>query len=313
MEYTQLGRTGIKVSVAGLGCGGHSRLGLFSKGLENASNIVRHAFDSGVTFFDTAYNYRTHPAVAKGLAGIPRDQYILSSKFPPQLENGTLRSAAELEAILDESLKELHTDHLDIWHLHAVGGTEYPAIRDRFLPELERVKAKGKIRCIGITEMFATDTGHAMLPQALADDCWDVVMVGHSLLNPSASKTVLPAALEWRVGTLCMFAVRTALSNPEQLRLDVRRMAEAGQIDAGLAEQDGLLDFLVEEGHAASIMEAAYRYCRHTKGLDVILTGTGNKDHLSDNLKSILMPALPAEVLSRLGAMFGRVDCVSGQ
>jgi len=313
MEYKQLGDTGLKASVAGLGCGGHSRLGLFSRGMDNAAGIVRHAYEQGVNFFDTAYNYGTHPAVAKGLSGIPRDRYLLSSKFPPQTDTGDLRASAELEVILDESLRALQTDYLDIWHLHGVLPDLYPDIRDRFLPELVRMRDKGKIRFIGITEMFGTDTRHEMLGQALQNDGWDVVMVGHSLLNPSAAKKILPMAAKRGIGTLCMFAVRSALSNPEQLKRDVRKMADAGQISMEWAGQDGVLDFLVENGHSKTIMEAAYRYCRHTKGLDVILTGTSDVGHLADNLASILMPPLPEAARTRLDKLFGQVDCVSGQ
>lgn len=313
MEYAHLGKTGLTVSVAGLGCGGHSRLGLFDKGMDHASGIVRHAYDHGVTFFDTSYNYGTHPAVSKGLDGIPRHRYVLSSKFPPMAESGEMRAAGELEIILDESLRELRTDYLDIWHLHGVGKDVYRDVRDRFHPELLRMKEKGKIRFIGITEAFASDTRHDMLKQAILDDFWDVLMVGQNMINPSAAKTILPTTMKKGIGTLCMFAVRSALSSPEKFVKEVVKMSEAGQLDEEFAKKGGILDFLVENGHAATIMEAAYRYCRHTKGLDVILTGTGSVSHLSDNLKSILMPPLPLESLEKLERLFGRVDCVSGQ
>jgi L-galactose dehydrogenase len=77
------------------------------------------------------------------------------------------------------------------------------------------------------------------------------------------------------------------------------------------ADED--LSFLVKNGVAGSIMEAAYRFCRHSAGIDVVLTGTGNKAHLLDNLASIEGPKLPDEILQRLQALFGSVDSVSGQ
>jgi L-galactose dehydrogenase len=107
--------------------------------------------------------------------------------------------------------------------------------------------------------------------------------------------------------------VRTALSNREQLKTDIRRILEQGQADPALVKDETALDFLVESGVAASIMEAAYRFCRHADGIAVTLTGTGNPAHLLDNLKSIQLPPLPKEVLDRLALMFGNVDCVSGQ
>ncbi len=313
MEFIELGKTGLKVSVAGLGCGGFSRLGMFTKGLENAAGIVRQACESGVTFFDTAVAYGTHPAVARGLTGVKRDSYVLSSKFPPLMDDGELRPAVDLETLLDKSLQELETDYLDIWHLHGVGSATYEDVRDRFYPELLRMKEKGKIRFIGITEVFASDTRHEMFAKAAMDDIWEVLMVGHNLLNPSAAERVLPMAMEKGIGTLCMFAVRNALSNPDKLKEELHKMQKAGQLDKATAGEEGILDFLVEEGHAGTIMEAAYRYCRHTDGMDVVLTGTGSVKHLMDNLNSIQLPPLPVEVLNRLKDLFGHIDCVSGQ
>jgi len=107
--------------------------------------------------------------------------------------------------------------------------------------------------------------------------------------------------------------VRKALSNPEQLRLDIQRILEKNQADPALMEAYGTLEFLVSEGAAGSIMEAAYRFCSNTPGIHVTLTGTGNAGHLAENIKAIQMPALPEDILQRLAQMFGNVDCVSGQ
>jgi len=118
---------------------------------------------------------------------------------------------------------------------------------------------------------------------------------------------------EKKVGVLCMFAVRKALSNPAQLEIDIGRIFERGQADPALVKTKGTLDFLAHDGVAGSIPEAAYRFCRHTPGIDVVLTGTGNAAHLKENLASIQCPPLPPAILEKLAAMFGRVDCVSGQ
>jgi aryl-alcohol dehydrogenase-like predicted oxidoreductase len=82
METTTLGRTGLRVTVAGPGCGGHSRLGLPSLGPDHAAGIVRAACDAGVNFFDTATAYGTRAAVGQGLRGVKREDYVLSTKFP---------------------------------------------------------------------------------------------------------------------------------------------------------------------------------------------------------------------------------------
>jgi len=312
MEKHTLGRTGLEASVAGLGSGGFSRLGMFSEGIDHAGRIIRQAYEEGVNFFDTATRYGTEPALGKALQGIARDNYILSTKFPHS-DNGKLKPAEALEQSVDESLKELKTDYIDIYHLHGVLPQLYPLARDRFYPELLKMKEKGKIRFTGLTELFGTDSSHEALKLALQDDLWDVVMLGYNIINPSAAKTVLPLTQAKNVGTLCMFAVRNSLSKPEELKIDVQKMIAAHQVDQSLVKEEHTLDFLIDSGYSKTIMEAAYRFCRHTAGIDVTLTGTGNPQHLAENIKSIQMPPLPREALDRLEAMFGRVDCVSGE
>jgi aryl-alcohol dehydrogenase-like predicted oxidoreductase len=72
------------------------------------------------------------------------------------------------------------------------------------------------------------------------------------------------------------------------------------------------LDFLVQNGAAASLPEAAYRFCRHEPGVDVVLTGTGNAAHLKANVESILKPPLPENAHRRLDALFGNLDYLTG-
>jgi aryl-alcohol dehydrogenase-like predicted oxidoreductase len=308
METVILGRSGLKATVAGLGCGGFSRIGFGKFGLDHAAGIVRAAWDSGINFFDTATVYGTQGAVGKGLEGIKRDSYILSTKFP--YKNKT---AADMSAALEESLRELRTDYIDIYHLHGVAPADYPEVRDTFVPLMEKAKKEGKIRYLGITEVFGLDTGHAMFQLSLPDDIFDVIMTGYNILNPSAAKRVLPAAIEKNLGVLCMFAVRQALHDPAQLKKDIERILEKGQADPSLVQDGGVLDFLVKSGAAGSVVEAAYRFCRHTPGIGVVLTGTGNADHLRENIASIQKGPLPPAILEKLETLFGGVDCVSGQ
>ena len=308
METIVLGRTGLKASVAGLGCGGFSRLGIEKNGIDHSSGIVRTAYDNGVTFFDTATGYGTQKAVGKGLEGIARESYILSTKFP---YSG--KSAQDLVNTLEESLRELKTDHVDIYHLHGVKPEDYSWACETFVPVMRKAREQGKIRFLGITELFGTDTTHEMFSRSMRDDIFDVIMVGYNLLNPSAALTILPLAKEKNIGVLCMFAVRSALSNPVQLKKDIEHILKSGQADPALFDSENPLGFLTKNGAASSIMEAAYRFCRHTPGIDIVLTGTGNVNHLKENLASIQGAKLPEEVLRRLQDMFGKVDCVSGQ
>jgi aryl-alcohol dehydrogenase-like predicted oxidoreductase len=175
--------------------------------------------------------------------------------------------------------------------------------------ELQRQQAAGKLRFLAISEQFGGDTGHAMFGQCLADDLFDVVMVGFNILNPSARERVFPVTREKDVGTLIMFAVREALSRPDELKKVVGELMARGEVDPGAVDADDPLGFL-GDGHA--MVESAYRFCRHEPGANVVLTGTGDPEHLKANVAAIQQPPLPREVLARLGAIFGRVDSVSG-
>jgi L-galactose dehydrogenase len=313
MDTVTLGRTGLRVSAGGLGGGGFSRLGIDELGLEHAAGIVRAAYDGGVTFFDTAMAYGTESAVGLGLKGIPRDKYAISTKVSYGKPDGTLISPEELSRLLDESLRRLGTDYVDVYHLHAVTAEDYKGVSETLVPALVKARERGKIRFPGITERFFADTSHRMLPLALRDDFFDVIMTGYNILNPSAVRAVLPAAREKDIAVLCMFAVRNALRGGDALKTEIGRIISAGQGDAGLLRRDGGLDFIMASGAARSLTEAAYRFCRHTPGITVTLTGTKNRAHLEENLASIGMSALPGDILARLDALFGGVDCVSGQ
>ena len=81
MEYTTLGRTGLKVSIASLGCGGGSRLGKSSgKSEQHSINIVRKAIDLGVNFLDTANTYGTETIVGKAINAVSYTHLTLPTK-----------------------------------------------------------------------------------------------------------------------------------------------------------------------------------------------------------------------------------------
>jgi aryl-alcohol dehydrogenase-like predicted oxidoreductase len=109
-----------------------------------------------------------------------------------------------------------------------------------------------------------------------------------------------------------MFAVRRALSQPERLKANLQELIERGQIDPDDFELDDPLGFLVHEGGAVSLPDAAYRFCRYEPGTHVILSGTGNPDHLEANLASFERPPLPEADRRRLVQLFRRVDSVAG-
>jgi L-galactose dehydrogenase len=152
-----------------------------------------------------------------------------------------------------------------------------------------------------------------MLRHATRSDIWDVIMVGLNFLNQTALGEVLPQCTARGIGTLCMYAVRWGLVDQEQARLLIAEAIKRGEVDASIADEPDPLGFLREaDGRPIPLTEAAYRYCRHAPGMDVILTGTSRLDHLDDNIRAILAPPLPTAVQDRLRQVFGKVGSITG-
>ena len=313
MDYTTLGKTGLKVSVAGLGCGGPSRLGMRGDvGAEDhAVRLIRQALDLGVNFLDTAQNYGTEGVVGKAIAGVARDRVVISTKKTLPTPDDADPAAAIVQG-LEKSLKLLGTDYIDIYHLHGVEPKDYEFAQNQMIEPMRRLQQQGKIRFVGVTEGFVVDTTHTMLADSLKKELWDVVMVGFSLLNPSARKHVFPLTLKSGVGVLDMFAVRRALSQPQRLKEMCAELVEKGAIERAVLDLDDPLGFLLKETDASTLPEAAYRFCRHERGVDVVLTGTGNADHLKENIAAILKAPLPQASLEKLARLFGGLDHLTG-
>ena len=310
MEYTTLGRTGLKVSVAGFGCGGSSRLGQNTGATEAQSvALVRHAMDLGVNFFDTAEAYGTEAIVGLAVQDTPRDAVVISTKSRIR-KDGKLVSGEAIVGNLEASLRRLQTDHVDIFHLHGVPPADYDHVLSEVAPALLREKEKGKFRHLGITETGPNDHRHLMLQRAFDDDIFDVVMLAYHMMNQNARQSVFPQSQANGIGTLLMFVVRRIFSDPAYLREIMKRLAENGDISRKLADADQPLGFLCHEGGASSVIDAAYRFARHEPGADVILFGTGSVEHLEHNIASILKPPLPRADVETLYKLFGELEGV---
>ncbi|MEO1020210.1 MAG: aldo/keto reductase, partial [Pseudomonadota bacterium] len=312
LQYTTLGRTGLKVSVAGLGCGGFSRLGQGSGKSEAESiAVVRAALDEGVNFFDTAENYKTEEIVGKAIKGAPRDEVVISTKTNPRRGFGAKetgpRTAEDIVASLDASLKRLDIETIDVFHLHGVAPAVYPEVAEYLVPELLKERDKGKFKHLGITETSPGDPEQKMLPMAVKDDHFDVIMVAFHMLHQRAREVVFPLTLERKVGTLIMFAVRVLFSTPGRIHETVQGLVADGLLPQELANDPEPLGFLLHENGGRNIIDAAYRFCRHEPGTDIILFGTGNKDHVKSNVQSICAPPLPVGDVERLYKTFGHL------
>ena len=307
MQYTTLGKTGLRVSVAGLGTGGFSRMGLKSgKTEDEAARLILDAVDLGVNFIDTAPPYGTEGVVGKALKSVPRDSVVVATKSTVR-RGGEWWTPERVVASLDNSLRLLGTDYVDVFNLHAVDPDMYDYALGTLAPALVAQREKGKIRHFGLTENPIVDFTNETLKRALRGPVWEVFMVGFHMMHQGARENVFAATRENGVGTLLMFAVRSIFTDPPRVAREMKELAAKGLVEKWLGETDDPLGFLVHEHGAANMIEAAYRFARHEPGVDVVLFGTGDAEHLRTNVASLLKPSLPDADRAKLAALFGHL------
>src|SRR5689334_5494844 len=171
MIYTTLGKTNLRVSVAGLGTGGFSRLGLKTgKTEDEAARLIHEAVGLGVNFIDTATSYGTEGVAGRALKTIPRDSVVIATKT--QFRGKVWRTPEQVIGSLDDSLRLMGTDYVDVFNLHGVELPEYDHALYVMAPALLKEKEKGKFRHLGLTENPIVDHTNAMLKRALNDPVW---------------------------------------------------------------------------------------------------------------------------------------------
>ena len=307
MEYTTLGRTGLKVSVAGLGTGGGSRLGRKTgKTFDQSVALIHAALDRGITLIDTANAYGTEDIVGAALKTVPRDQVVLCTKHH-DFYQGKRFGPQEVVAALDQSLRKLGTDYLDVVYVHSVRPPNYEVTANETIPALLREKERGKFRFLGVTESGPPDPEHRVAARVIDDDRADVLMIAFSLLQQNARELVFQDTRAKNIGVTCMYAVRNILSFPGRLQEAMKELAAEGKVPAWLAEKAEPLDFLFHDGGALNTLDAAYRYVRHEPGVHVTLFGTGDINHLRANIASLERPPLPAADHAKLAELFGHL------
>src|SRR5580693_7913471 len=125
MHYTTLGRTKLRVGVAGLGTGGFSRMGLKTgKTEDEAARLILDAADLGINFIDTAPAYGTEGVVGRALKSLPRDQVVIATKSSVR-RDGERFTPERVVASLDNSLRVMGTERIDVFNLHGVELDDY--------------------------------------------------------------------------------------------------------------------------------------------------------------------------------------------
>jgi L-galactose dehydrogenase/L-glyceraldehyde 3-phosphate reductase len=321
METRIFGRSGLRLSILGFGCGAVG--GLMVRGSPaDQDRAIGLALDAGINYFDTAVQYgngASETNLGRVMAGRKPAGIAVGTKVrvPP----GTA-IAKTITDSLDGSLQRLKMDHVDIFHLHNAitlrGGGEsltVEQVKNEVVPAFEALRKAGKTRFLGITAIGDT----AALHQIIDAEVFDSAQVSYNMLNASAAAILPPAypaqdygrlfdhtqkagvgVVGIRVlagGALTGTAERHPTASPPPAPIG---SAHSYEMDLERARR---LMPLVSEGHASSLAEAAIRFAIAHKAMGTILVGMATVEEFEGSLAAVLKGPLPQAALDRLTAL----------
>ncbi len=181
MKYRTFGKLGIQGSAFGLGCmrfnGAASGDSVIDE--QKAISLIRRAIDGGVTYLDTAYVYldRTSEIVlGKALQDGYRDRVTIATKMPSEY----VHNRAEMEALLQEELNKLQTDHIDFYLMHGINREKWEYFKSIGAPRFfEEMKQAGKIRY----KCFSFHGPYEEFEYILQDYDWDMVQIQYNFMD----------------------------------------------------------------------------------------------------------------------------------
>jgi predicted aldo/keto reductase-like oxidoreductase len=244
-----LGKTGLTVSALGFGCMTTSD-----------PAVIERAADMGINYFDTARSYQggNNERMVGAALGTRRAKVIVSSKTPAKTRQDAL-------ADLDTSLRELRTDHLDIWFLH---NRNAPADLNDDLFEAQQIAKKaGKIRFAGVSTHFDM---HNMLPYLVKLGRTDVILTTYNFTMKPEMTSAIEAARRAGIGVVAMKALAGGFS----------RIQRGDRLYG--AQPDKLTSVLKQEG----ALGAAIRWVLKNKSVDTAIVCMTDFDQLEENYRA---------------------------
>ena len=264
MKYRNFGKLGIKGSAFGLGCmrfnGAASGDSIIDE--QKAISLIRRAVDGGVTYLDTAYVYldRTSEIVlGKALQDGYRDKVTIATKMPAE----HVHNRAEMEALLDEELKKLQTDHIDFYLMHGINREKWEYFKSIGAPEFfDDMKKAGKIRY----KCFSFHGPYDQFEYIIQDYDWDMVQIQYNFMD-----------VENQAGTKGLELAG---------RLGIPVVIMEGLLGGRLAKAPDNVQALYDAFPVKrSPVEWAFRWlCNHPE-IATVLSGCNEAEQIDDNLR----------------------------
>ncbi len=318
MEYRTLGRTGLRVSALGFGCGNVGGLMIRGSAAERERAVAR-AIELGINYFDTAPSYgdgQSERNLGQALRAVGAPVYV-GTKF--RLETDDFRDIpGAIARSLGASLGRLGMERVDLFQLHTpIGGTPGPEyVLHAIVPALARLREQGKIRYYGITALGETEGLHRVVEAGALD----TAQVFYNLLNPSAGVEVpagfpgqdfhglLGRAKARQMGVIVVRVLAAGALSGEAARhpvavpsVDPIASGPDYRTDLGRAQA---LRALVTEGHAGSLVEAALRFPLASDAVSTVLLGYSSLEHLEYAAASVAKGPLAPAALDRLAGLW---------
>ncbi len=146
-DQVELGNTGVKLSRLGFGTGTSSGNVQRALGHEGFNSLIRHAYDKGITYFDTAESYQTHSWLKEALKGLPREKLFIQTKMP----GWGVKTADEAFEKIEKYLTELGTDYIDSLLIHCQTAKDWDTKMTHVMEAMSKAKEKKLIRVHGIS------------------------------------------------------------------------------------------------------------------------------------------------------------------
>ena len=308
MQYRTLGKTGIKVSPYCLGAMMFGAVG--NPDHEDGIRIIHRALDAGINFVDTADFYshgESEEIVAKALKG-RRDKVVLSTKAHlPMGEDPNMQGNSRrwITRALEDSLRRLQTDHVDLYLIHRPAPDTDVEETLSVLTDLMRA---GKIRAIGSSTFPATDIVEAQwVSERRGLARFRAEQPPYSILNRGIEREVLPACERYGMGTmiwspLAMGALTgryrrgQAMPDSSRVKFFPQQMADERRLDA----VERLIPLAEEAGMSLTHMAMAFVIAH--PGVTSAILGPRTMAHLDDLLAGVEV-RLTDEVLDRIDAI----------